>query len=326
MATRVVSFINLKGGVGKTTLALAIGEFLAFWGLGQKVLLIDIDGQSNLSYALLPQRTLEEEIWPQTKKSIYHMFKAALDGKDWDIEQAIIKDCSNIRGNTNLHAIVCSPELGQLDEDILDRLEKKLGIQGDFRIVLGEQLKRIKDRYNWVIIDCPPSLSTITSNAILCSDYWIAPLVPEALSLLGINLIQNRIGDLTNRYGKEGLSIEFAGSILNRIDIRRKDHIKAAEDVYTNSNFFRPFDHWVGDWKPLYIVSDYKYPSEDEDRVARGLAEEWWNVEEKYGANAKRKSPARSPLLSRKLGFGGSSFYIQELIRLLASEFTRRCL
>ncbi len=145
MPTKVVSFINLKGGVGKTTLALAIGEFLAFWGLGQKVLLIDIDGQSNLSYALLPTQTLKEEIWEQTKKSIYHMFKAALDGKDWDIEQAIIKDCSNIRGNTNLHTIVCSPALGQLDEDILDRLEKRLGIQVDFRWVLSEQLKKIKD-------------------------------------------------------------------------------------------------------------------------------------------------------------------------------------
>jgi chromosome partitioning protein len=321
LAARVVSFINLKGGVGKTTLALAVGEFLAFWGLGQKVLLIDIDGQSNLSYALLPQGTLKE-IWQQ-EKSIYHMFKAALDGKVWDIEQAIIKDCSNIRGNTNLHAIVCSPDLGQLDEDILVRLEKGAKIQGDFRIVLGEQLRKIKDRYNWIIIDCPPSLSTITSNAILCSDYWIAPIVPEALSLLGIELIQTRIEGLTNRYGKKGLGIKFAGSILNRIDIRRKDHIKAAEGVYYESNFYHPFEHWVGDWKPLYIVSDYNYPFEAEDRVARGWAREWLNVEEKYGANEKRRNPP-SPLLNRKLGFD-SSFYIREVIRFLANEFTRRC-
>ncbi len=321
MPTKVVSFINLKGGVGKTTLALAIGEFLAFWGVRQKVLLIDIDGQSNLSYALLPQGTLKA-IWQQ-EKSIYHMFKAALDGKTWDIEQVIIKDCSNIRGNTNLHAIVCSPDLGQLDEDILVRLEKGAKIQGDFRLVLGEQLRKIKDRYDYVIIDCPPSLSTITSNAILCSDYWIAPIVPETLSLLGIELIQTRIGDLTNRYGKAGLSIKFAGSILNRIDIRRKDHIKAAEGVYYESNFYHPFEHWVGDWKPLYIVSDYNYPSEDEDRVARGLAEKWWSAEEKYGANAKRRNPP-SPLLNRKIG-SNSSFYIREVIRFLANEFTRRC-
>jgi len=313
LGARVVSFINLKGGVGKTTLALAIGEFLAFWGLGQKVLLIDIDGQSNLSYALLPTQTLEE-IWQQDK-SIYHMFKAALDGKDWDIEQAIIKDCSNIRGNTNLHAIVCSPDLGQLDEDILVRLEKGAKIQGDFRIVLGEQLKRIKDRYDYVIIDCPPSLSTLTSNAILCSDYWIAPLVPEALSLLGINLIQTRIRGLDDRY-KGRVNIKFAGSILNRIDIRRKDHIREAEGVYEHSNWFQPFQRWVGDWKPLYLVSDYQYPFEN-------WGVKWVSVEEKYGANEKRRNPP-SPLLNRKLGFD-SSFYIREVIRLLASEFKQRC-
>lgn len=315
MAAKVVSFINLKGGVGKTTLALAIGEFLAFWGIGQKVLLIDIDGQSNLSYALLPQQRLKNEIWQQ-EKSIYHMFKAALDGKDWDIEQAIINDCSNIRGNTNLHAIVCSPDLGQLDEDILVRLEKGAKIQVDFRTVLGEQLKKIRDRYAYVIIDCPPSLSTLTSNAILCSDYWVAPIVPEALSLLGIDLIQARIGGLKNRYSGQRVNIEFAGSILNRIDIRRKDHIKEAEGVYYSSNFFRPFDHWVGDWKPLYIVSDYEYPFEN-------WGVKWVSVEEKYGANEKRRNPP-SPLLHRKLG-SDSSFHIREVIRSLANEFERRC-
>lgn len=321
MAAKVVSFINLKGGVGKTTLALAMGEFLAFWGLGQKALLIDMDGQSNLSYALLPTQTLEE-IWEQGK-SIYHMFRAALDGKIWDIEQAIIKDCSNIRGNTNLHAIVCSPSLGQLDEYILDLLERRAEIKVDFRWVLSEQLKKIKGQYDWIIIDCPPSLSTITSNAILCSDYWIAPIVPEALSLLGLDLIRTRIVELNNKYeGK--VNIKFAGSILNRIDIRRKDHIKQAEDVYRNSIKFHSFDHWVGDWKPLYIVSDYNYPFEDEDRVARGWSSKWVSVDEKYGASAKRRSPTRSPLLSRKLGLG-SSFYIREVIRLLASEFERRC-
>ncbi|HLB13105.1 MAG TPA: AAA family ATPase, partial [Dehalococcoidia bacterium] len=54
MPAKVVSFINLKGGVGKTTLALAIGEWLAFGGQGQKVLLVDIDPQYNMSTALLP--------------------------------------------------------------------------------------------------------------------------------------------------------------------------------------------------------------------------------------------------------------------------------
>ena len=80
MAAKVVSFINLKGGVGKTTLALAIGEFLAFADHSllypkSRVLLIDIDAQSNLSFALFPEQRLEE-IWT-LEQSVYHMFKCS---------------------------------------------------------------------------------------------------------------------------------------------------------------------------------------------------------------------------------------------------------
>lgn len=187
------------------------------------------------------------------------MFKAALDGKNWDIQKSILKDGTNLKGNTHLHVIVCSPDLGQLDEDILSRLEMGANIQVDFRTVLKKQLDNVKDLYDWIIIDCPPSLSTLTSNAILCSDYFIVPLVPEALSIKGMDLIQQRIGQLTNRYGGQ-IKIEFAGTILNRIDIRRKDHIKKAGEVYSQNNTFKCFNYWMGDWKPLYIVSDYSYP------------------------------------------------------------------
>ncbi len=140
---------------------------------------------------------------------------------------------------------------------------------------------------------------------------------------MGLDLIQTRIIELNYKYeGK--VNIKFAGSILNRIDIRRKDHIKQAEDVYYSSIKFHSFEHWVGDWKPLYIVSDYNYPFDDEDRVARGWSGKWVSVEEKYGASAKRRSPTRSPLLSRKVGLN-SPFYIREVIRSLANEFERRC-
>ncbi|MBI4283280.1 MAG: ParA family protein, partial [Chloroflexi bacterium] len=295
MPARIVSFINLKGGVGKTTLALAIGEFLAFanhYPLNPKsrVLLIDIDAQSNLSYALFPEQRLEE-IW-NAEQSVYHMFKSALDGKNWDIRLAIPLTnnlgVTNIEGNTHLNALVCSPDLGQLDEEILSRLEKGANIPVDFRTVLKDQLENVKEFYDWIIIDCPPSLSTLTSNAILCSDYYVVPLVPEALSIKGLDLIQSRIADLKNHYGNQ-IKIEYAGAILNRIDIRRKDHIKQAEDVYSRKGEFSCFDYWVGDWKPLYVVSDYGYPFENGQRA-------WGSVWDKYGLWTRRKNPNSSIL------------------------------
>lgn len=70
MAAKVVSFINLKGGVGKTTLALAIGEVLAFGeGMGQNVLMVDIDAQYNLSSSLLPLEKLKE-LWKEKNQYI----------------------------------------------------------------------------------------------------------------------------------------------------------------------------------------------------------------------------------------------------------------
>lgn len=325
MVAKVVSFINLKGGVGKTTLALAIGEFLAFanhWQLSPKsrVLLIDMDAQSNLSYALFGQDRLEKEIWkPELEQSVYYMFKAALDGKIWDIHKAILKDGTNLEGNTHLHAIVCSPDLGQLDEDILSRLEKGTKIQVDLRTVLKNQLENVKELYDWIVIDCPPSLSTLTSNAMLCSDYFIVPLVPEALSIKGMQLIQQRIAQLKNRYEGQ-IKIAFAGSILNRIDIRRRDHIEQAEDVYSRKNEFNCFNYWVGDWKPLYIVSDYLYPFVSTQRAWR-----WGSVWGKYGSGARRKNPNSSVLPRQGSTLYSGRFYIKDRLFYLTNEFKQRC-
>jgi chromosome partitioning protein len=220
-------------------------------------LLIDLDAQSNLSYALATKDTLEK--LRNEKKTIYHMFRSALDGQGWDIKAAITTDCSNISGNTHLSTLICTSDLGQLDEDILNMLEDGVTIEVDFRRILKEHLAKIQEEFEWVIIDCPPSLPTLTSNAIIASDYFIAPILPEYLSLEGLNLVQRRIGELIRRYGDE-IAIDFAGCILNKVDIRRRDHISKAEDVYDQAGHYEPFNNWVGDIKPLYIITEYGYP------------------------------------------------------------------
>ena len=127
MAATVVSFINLKGGVGKSMLALVIGETLAFLRRrhrvslpgGQvqealrgpeRVLLVDIDLQSNLSYATTSRQRMADLEY--SGHIVYDMFAAALQGKPWDVRAAINKNCSNIAGNTHLHNLVCTPALG----------------------------------------------------------------------------------------------------------------------------------------------------------------------------------------------------------------------
>ena len=322
MTAKVVSFINLKGGVGKSTLALTIGEFLAFSSLNRKVLLIDLDAQTNLSYALVSKPTrdrLETE-----KKTVYHMFRAALDGQPWDINAAMTSNCSNILNNKNLKALVTTEELGQLDEDILGMLEQKQQINVDFRRILKESLTVIKNYFDWIIIDFPPSLSTITSNAIIASDHFVVPVTPEFLSLQGLRMIQDRIGQLINRlpYGNE-INIDFAGSILNRVDVRRSDAIERAEQIYSQlQGGYNPFHYWLGDWQPLFVVSDYDYLTYHQGKPPYyAYGSKFENPWHKYGNWVRRQTPHNS-FLRREYA---NSFYVRDRIFHLVREFESRC-
>ena len=339
MAAKVVSFINLKGGVGKSTLALAIGEALAFirrreqisLPQGQvrevlrgpeRVLLVDIDLQSNLSYATTSVQRMEQlELSGYT---VYHMFASALQGKAWDIRSAINKQCSNIIGNTHLHNLVCSYALGELDQDMLAMLERGDKLNVSFREVLKGHLDQVRDDYDYIFIDCPPSLSPLTSNAIVASDYFVVPIIPEELSLQGIDLIQNRIGQLKSTYPH--IKAEFLGSIMNKIDIRRRrDHLRLAEDIVTtDSSRFQPFNYWLGDWRPLYTDSDFGYFQNE------GWTSGWPTWDHKYGEPNGRKIRVSNP--NDDLGGqhviwprgDAKTFYLSQRIVNLMFEFVGR--
>jgi chromosome partitioning protein len=221
----------------------------------------------------------------QTGRTVYHMFASALKGTAWDVRAAINKDCSNILGNTHLHNLVSSPILGQLEEDMLTMLEKGTRLNISFREILKGHLDEIRDEYEYIFIDCPPSLSPVTSNAVVASDYFVVPIIPEELSLQGIELIQNRVAALRSAYPY--VQVDFLGSIMNRVDIRRRrDHLRLAEDIATSSaSRFQPFDHWLGDWKPLYIVSDFGYYQHED------WTNGWPGWIHKYGRGVRRTNP-----------------------------------
>lgn len=198
MRAKVVSFINLKGGVGKTTLALTIGEFLAFaFSDSKKTLLLDIDAQSNLTASTISQQTMSS--LQRGRKTVYHMMLDSLRGKNWNIGDAITKECSNIDGNKLLYILAAIPDLGQLDEIVLQKAERGVKIKADVRCILKRHIDKIRDQFEWILIDCPPNLSTLTSNAIIASDSFVVPVGPEFLSIQGFDLIRNRVTELKQR-------------------------------------------------------------------------------------------------------------------------------
>lgn len=190
--THVLSFINLKGGVGKTTTAVGVAEILA-QEEHQHVLVIDLDPQTNASVMLI-----SEERWAKMDKAgqtLYQLFFDQLNPnqpRQFDIEQSIARGVSTINdGITRLDLLPSSIRL----IDIQDRIPTIAQISEftvDPREILKVALQPVIDRYDYVIIDCPPSLGMVTKNGLRISTGYVIPTIPDILSTLGIyQIVEN---------------------------------------------------------------------------------------------------------------------------------------
>ncbi|TMP70084.1 chromosome partitioning protein [Pseudoalteromonas sp. S1609] len=211
--TKVVSFINLKGGVGKTTTAVNIASSLA--EDGKRVLVIDLDPQTNATVSLISQTEWQE--CQDNGQTLYHLFNDMLEGRsEFNIADAICYDVGDIEG---LDLLPSSMFLVDIQDSIPDMDNKAYVSHVD---VLGNAIEDIKDEYDYIIIDCPPNLGAITLNGINISDCYVVPTVPDILSKIGISLILNRIDSFKRR--KRSCHIELAGIIFTKVDNRTNLH------------------------------------------------------------------------------------------------------
>lgn len=211
--THIVSFINLKGGVGKTTTAVNISAVLA--KRGEKVLVIDLDPQTNATVSLVDQNKWQEV--HDAGQTLYHLFNDRLNGtNDFDIDLAILKNVGGIRG---LDLLPSSIHFVEIQDNIPDMDTKAYVSHVD---VLGNTIEPIKADYDYIIIDCPPNLGAITLNGISISDYYIVPTVPDILSKIGISLILNRIDNFVSK--KTSCKISLGGIIFTKVDYRTNLH------------------------------------------------------------------------------------------------------
>jgi len=191
--THVLSFINLKGGVGKTTTAVAVAEILA-QEHRKHVLLIDLDPQTNATVTLI-----SEAQWAELDRdghTIAQLFDDRLNpqnGPRFDIETAIVKRVSTINdGIARLDLLPSSIRL----IDIQDRIPM-IALTGNFTAnpleILRAALQPVIDRYDYIIIDCPPSLGTVTKNGLRISTGYIIPTIPDIVSTWGIYQIVDNV-------------------------------------------------------------------------------------------------------------------------------------
>ncbi len=172
---KIISFANQKGGVGKTTSAVNIAASLGV--LGYKVLLIDLDPQGNATSGVgIMKKTL--------KITAFEMLTT-----DISASEAVVK--------TNYDNLWVIPT-----HTTLARAEYELGDKENGEYVMKEKLETLRDSYDYIIIDCPPSLGMLTVNAMTASDGVIIPMQCEFFALEGLSQLMFTISRIKQHYNK----------------------------------------------------------------------------------------------------------------------------
>lgn len=197
---KVISIANHKGGVGKTTSTASIGAALAL--LGKKILLIDLDAQQNLSFTLTKNEDPE--------KSIY---------------DSLVNDepLPTLPVAKNLDLVPASLELARAEIDMATRIARE-GI-------LKSHLENLKEDYDFILIDCPPSLGIVTTNALVASDELYIPLTAEALPLKGLKMLDDVIKEIRKRVNP---NLQLGGIFFTRYNNRNlnKEIVNVVRDRY----------------------------------------------------------------------------------------------
>lgn len=207
--SKVISIINLKGGVGKTTITVALAEFLAIEH-NKRVLVIDLDPQTNSTVALIG-----EDEWTkrnQNGQTLHALFKDHIDDTyTFEIEKSIVRKTSNLQGGLEtIHLLPSSLDFVKIQDRLIHIWQTALIRPFD---VLKNAVKNHLDNYDIVLIDCPPNLGIVTQNGLNISDWYLIPTIPDHLSTYGIPQIISSVKNF-NRKKADG-EVKLLGVIAS---------------------------------------------------------------------------------------------------------------
>ena len=198
---KIIAITNQKGGVGKTTSTVNLGASLA--SLGQKVLLVDIDPQGNATSGVgVDKGDLDE--------CIYNVLVEEQDAVNVIVPTAV----------ENLSIIPATIQLAGAEIELVSTMSRE--------VKLKKALQEIKDAYDYVLIDCPPSLGLLTINSLTASDSVLIPVQCEYYALDGLSQLVNTIRLIQKHLNKE-LMIE--GVLLTMLDARTNLGIQVIDEV-----------------------------------------------------------------------------------------------
>ncbi len=231
---KVVSFINLKGGVAKTTTAVGTAECLA--AQGYKVLVVDLDPQTNATVMLI-----SEEEWENLNDNGYTLatlFRdAAGDTQEFDINKTVCAATTCVR-EAKGRLFILPSSLDLIVEQ--DKLIKQM-TGGDCNPVevLKEALEPIINNYDYILIDCPPTLNLITKNGLRISDGYLIPTIPDILSTKGIPQILSMIEKFSSSKRRK-LSLSCLGIVPTKIRMNTQLHVNTLQTLEHKANSLAP--------------------------------------------------------------------------------------
>lgn len=183
MKTRIISFSNHKGGQSKTSSTVSVGSNLS--RRGYKVLLIDLDAQANLTNSLLEGNHEENLYTAMTGKSKLPILPVS----------------------ETLYVVPASLELAMLDLELASAIARER--------ILADLLEPIKDMFDFIFLDCPPSLGILTLNAFTASTDIIVPMVAEVLPFQGLKMISNFLSTVNKRLNPK---VKILGILIARFE------------------------------------------------------------------------------------------------------------
>lgn len=214
-----ISFINFKGGVAKTVTSVNFSACLAntkIKGKNPRVLLVDLDPQSNASLWLLGKKRFPKRNEEQQDKTVYRMFMDMFpkEPKNFRFKEAVVGSVVKDRYEND---VVPTLDLLPNTYEAIDLEERMMTHQGVLDY-LARQLEDKEDSYDYIVFDCAPNLYYTTLNALLYSNYYIIPVYPDYFSRAGVRILCKAVHGRYKEYKKFATEkAELLGIILTRI-------------------------------------------------------------------------------------------------------------
>lgn len=212
MSARVISIANQKGGVGKTTTVINLGAALA--ELGRKTLLVDLDPQSALSEGFgINSYELEETI-----------YNALVESHISSLESVI-----HYGIRPNLDVVPSNIDLAAAEMELIAAIGREY--------ILKESLEPLRERYNYILMDCPPSLGLLTINALTASNSVLIPLQCEYLALRGMRMLIEVIEKVQRKLNPSLKILGILGTMYNARTIHAREVMEEIRSVFGDKVF-----------------------------------------------------------------------------------------